>query len=339
MMLVGVGLESFDDGLTLVGGKWTNASINGIASAGGISGNYALFGNGANVLESALLSTEESDECAIGCHVYYPTGTQEDAFTIRFRADGGATLHVYILVTAQGRVQAYLGDGTLLGESEPNVIAHDTWHFMETKVILSDAAGEVEVNVDGENVLFLGGIDTKNGGTATDFDTLSLNGGGGATSMLVDNVYMLNADGGVNDDLLGPLIVEVLIPNGAGDQTDWAAVGAATNWEAVETSDGDTSYVETATATDADTYGFSDLVAAAGAIPGVVLRHLARYDGAVSVNIEQRVRRTATDSDGDTKILSSSYSVFSRIMDEDPIAAAAWSIANVNASQFGQVAV
>ena len=77
---------------------------------------------------------------------------------------------------------------------------------------LHDSLGFVKINVDGVEVLNVSGLDTKNAGTGTTYDTVQFGMGLSGTT-LFDDLYLM---AGAGDSFLGDCIVTTLLPNGNG---------------------------------------------------------------------------------------------------------------------------
>lgn len=358
MSLVGPGVDSCgDDGLHSIAGarpgKWSGSSFVD-ATASGIAGMNGLcysFASGNALLQASLAAAEEDDVAIMGAR-WRPNGAwnTDNVGLFNFASDAGATRHITICLNAStGRIIAKLGTqvGTVLGQSVVGVVAQNQTNYIEAKVVLGDSTnGSVVVRVDRQVVLNLTGIDTKNGGTKTVFDTLTaFSWGFAGVSAYLDDIYLANGLGSANNDFLGSGVVEARRPDGNGNYSQWLGQDGnnTDNYllvdDPVASPDDDTTYVEEGTVGERDSYAMQNLVSTAGTPKAVVARVCGRYTGGGAENLQIMVRRSATDSDGPTLTLPASYGVRSRIMDIDPIAAGAWTIANVNSMEVGQVAV
>ena len=86
------------------------------------------------------------------------------------------------------RVRRGNAGGTVLGTTATGLIAINTWYYIELQVVLSDTVGVVNLTIDGTSRLALTSQDTKNAGTKTVFDTMSLVGITGVTAKF-DDLY------------------------------------------------------------------------------------------------------------------------------------------------------
>jgi hypothetical protein len=159
----------------------------------------------------------------------------------------------------------------------------------------------------------------------------------------MDDLYVCDDSGPVNNDFLGDVSVEALFPNAAGTNADWAATGAGTNHEAVDetTPDDDTTYVASSTATDKDLYNFDSMTLTSGTVFGVQLNCYARRDDAGNRVMNLIAESNGTENLGTSNIdvLNPTYSYFNEIYELDPDTAVAWTVSGINAAEFGQQVV
>jgi PKD repeat protein len=126
-----------------------------------------------------------------------------------------------------------------------------------------------------------------------------------------------------------------LIPNAAGSSTQLSRSGAASNWEACISDDGDTSYVYTTNRNwRTDLYNLSD-VSLAGTINSVTVYIRARANANPTQASAQTAIRTGTTTYyGAMVTLTTSYAVHSTTYTTNP-GGGAWTWAQINALQAG----
>lgn len=321
-------MDSFDGYATAqIANKWTYATASvAIQASGGRNGTNGLRlpGNSHYVYEELPSSYNT---------IYMGFAMKADNITFGGRAFlalyEGSTLHVdFRMADDTGKIYA-TRNGTTLGTTTNQVIYPNTWAHIQVKVYIHDSAGTIDVLVNGVNVLSLSGIDTKNDGTGV-INCVRLSFGPWSASTYFDDVWVSDSE------LLGDCRIECILPSGSGATTQWDA-SAGNNYECVDenTPNSDTDYVSTATADEIDTYAFSNLTTTAGTVKGVQVSAFARKDDAGSRSIALVSRPGSTDRVGDTKALADSYNYYSQILDENPDTEAAWTISEVNASEFG----
>jgi hypothetical protein len=245
----------------------------------------------------------------------------------------GSTVHVGLGVDAANRLFVFRATtGTVLGTAASALLA-GAWDYIEIKVFIHDTTGTIEVRVNGTAVITLTNQDTRNAGTAQVTNVFL--GSSGVNSADICDWYIADTTGTANNDFLGDTRVLELYPNGAGTYTDFTP-SAGSNYQAVDETaqDGDTTYVESSTVGHKDTYAYTDL-ATSPTIKGAMLLILAKKDDAGARSIALTCKSGATEDDGTTAALSTSYVYYSKIWETDPDTAAAWTAANLNSAEFG----
>ncbi len=333
-------LESFDGiataDLTVKG--WVIGGTPTVSSTRARTGPQSLYQNGtADVISRGVA---EHATVIVGFALYRPAITQ-NAATIIFYSDNGATQHVTIVVTASGALEARRGNsgGTLLG-SAVGAVLPGIWAYIEAKATLSDSVGAVELRVNGATVLNLTNVDTKNAGTKTVFDTVAFYGSSGVVEdAYIDDLYVCNGAGSVNNSFLGDTRVRCLLPSGNGNSSQLLGSDADStdNYLLVDEATPSTAdYVGSGTTDQKDTYTFGDLPDASGTIHGVQVSALATKTDAGARNLAIVTRSDGVDYDGsDVALALGSNAYVQQVRETDPDTAAAWTIAAVNAAEFG----
>jgi len=277
-------LEGFDDGLRSQ--RWVNAGgLPVSAPAASRLGNALDFTGGVGGdLERNLPAADEHATITVGFWFHLTAQNAGDNRLLAFRSDAGATLHALLYPTPTGQIAvAVLASGTYT--SDIIWAGTGTAHYIELQVILHDTAGAFTLWVDGNVKLAETNIDTKNGGTKTVFDQVEFAydpGGVDTVRGYVGDVYITNGAGAAPyNGNLGDIVVDTLFPNGNGNYSDFLGSDAdkVDNYLLVDENphDGDTTYVESGTDTDRDSYGFDDLFYANGVIRGVINRSMSQH--------------------------------------------------------------
>lgn len=253
-------------------------------------------------------------------------------------SDGGVTEHVSLCLTAGGQLQVRRGDqsGTILGtETGVSFPVANTWHYVAMKVLLSDTVGTVEVRLDGRAtpVIALSGQDTKNAGTKTGFDGIQF--GDTGTSIDIDDIYLCNGAGSVNNDFLGDIRVDTLLPNGDGSNSGMSLSTGTTHSTLVdENPQNTTDYVFSATAGTKDTWNYANTVTV-GTVRGVQLNTYAQKSDASARSFRPVVRHAGTDYGGTDVNLGVGFVYYQQVYETNPGTGVAWTTANVDAAEFG----
>jgi hypothetical protein len=174
------------------------------------------------------------------------------------------TAQVGLYVRSDGLLSVRRGDfpGTEIGIST-RAIGIGIWYYVEIKVLISNT-GAVEVRVNGDAWIKETGVDTQytSFSSANVFNVQSV---AGAGTFYVDDVYIADTEGEINNDFLGDVRVKCLFPNGTGTSNTWHP-HTANNYTLVDdvTPDLNNTYIGDNTYHGApvallDTYAFDDL--------------------------------------------------------------------------------
>jgi hypothetical protein len=224
-------------------------------------------------------------------------------------------------------------DNTLV--TAPDVLTASVWYHIECKVVRSATVGTASLRINGVEVASGTGLNT---GTTvgSQFNMRHMTGGAGQPTWDIDDLYLLDGSGGVNDDVLGDCKIETGWPTGAGNSTQWAP-SAGSNYQNVDDStsiDGDTTYNDEDTPGDKDTFAMTDLSTTGGTVYAVQVMSVARKTDAGTREVCNVVRHSGSDTDLAAATLGSSFDGIRDILDQTP-ASADWTISDVNALEAG----
>jgi hypothetical protein len=256
------------------------------------------------------------------------------------------TAQLWLTQNADGKLELYRGTTTSLGVSNRRLLP-DSWYHIELKFAIknSTASGDIELRIDGTTHMTLGaGVDTQ--ALATDeFNYIRLAGNSSASQEKSFAYFAFNDDSGSwANSFLGPTTrMEVIYPTGNGNYADFTGSDADStdNYLHVDegSADDDTSYVESSTVTDRDSYTYGNLSGspASGNIDAIQLLTRARKaGGAESRDIQQFVRISSTDYDQASHSLTEgTYESFPVILTQNPNTAARWTGTQIDALEAG----
>jgi hypothetical protein len=321
---------------------WTEATSTLTTTTGRYGSGVGASSTGG--LRKTLTSAQQNATLFIGWA--YKANLLDAIRTIlTLRSDTNATSHLTFRLTTGGEIEVRRGtsSGTLLGTTSGAGITAGNWAYIEVKAVLHDTTGAVTIKVNGTARLTLTGQDTKNAGTNTKFEDVEF---GLSGSHVIDDVYILDpVDSGVtgqaNNDFLGDIRVETLVPTGAGNSTQFTRGGAdsGANWSQLDevvpaAGAADTDYVEDATVNDKDTYAHSNLASSTGSIAAVVVTAIAKKTDVAARGLQVVARSAGTESTGADTPLSTSYGAVTKIFEAEP-GGSSWTRAEVDAAEFG----
>jgi hypothetical protein len=234
---------------------------------------------------------------------------------------------------------------TSVGPSTSYSTQVDVWNYYEIKIVFSDTVGSIDVRIDGVLLpeMSVSGVDTLN--FALPWTRIGFRGLSGSGSQVFDDLYVADGTGGVNDvtDFLGDVHVTAVLPQtdavAPGNHQDWGLSTGSDHGALVDDNpnDGDTTYIISGTPGDQDTFNFPDIKLTSGTVYGVqtgiyarkddvgerIIRALARHAGTTDVHATDRV------------IGSDTYKNYITMYRQNPVGGGAWTIADVNDSEFG----
>lgn len=321
-------------------GKWT-AQVGGgpvINAANGRNGNGSSGSQWAKAVDTA----DEHATFILGFAL--KLASLANLITpCNFYSDSNVTRHIYMDQTATGELRVFRGDGTQLAISASGVLQAGAWHYIEVKAVLGDGtSGSVIVRVDGVQVISTGGVDTKNGGTKTVFDTIRV---GDQNAGSFDDIVLLNGvDSGVagrpNNDFLGDVFVEALDPDGNGNyatEFDHSDGNDIANDDLVNEADpdDDTTYVESGVDDAKESYTF-EATSGTGNVAGVAVYARAKRSDTDSRDIALLAREGGTDAQSADQTLAATYAWHTHVFEAEPDGSA-WTLAEVDGAEFGVV--
>ena len=295
-------------------------------------------------IPTAGLSSE--DDWIVGFAFYantnYPTQNSRAPVLQFVDSDSYVMMTLYL---SSGTLSAFRGSnfstGVKLGFADA-LMPTKVWHYIECKINFATAAtGSIVVHVDEEPVMNLTSVKTSN----TDLrpSMVCVGGGTAGNDFWVDDIYICDDQGSVNNDFLGDVRIERLSPSGAGTTTGFTP-SAGANWDAVDdivssevVRDGDTTYVESKVAGIKDTYLFTNSATTTPAeIVAVSVKSNVRKTDAGSRTFVHVAKAPEGDEDDSAALYPSvTYRYMESVFETDPNSGVAWLIADVNTAEFG----
>lgn len=254
-------------------------------------------------------------------------------------SDGEVMVSIYPAAGTLNVRSGDIGDGAKLGFADA-LIATKVWHYLECKVNFHASTGTLALRVNEEEVLTLTGLNTA---TTTSGDlrpsAIVIGGGTIGQRVEVDDICIMDDAGSVNNDFIGDVRIERLNPSGNGNSSQFVGSDADStdNYLLVDETvvDDDTTYVESSTAAEKDTYAFGNSSESPASIAAVSVKSWARKTDAGSRNFVHTARSSTTEGDSAVLYPSVDYRFMESIFETDPNTAAAWAMAAVNAGEFG----
>lgn len=246
-------------------------------------------------------------------------------------------------LSATGEVVLYRSSNTYVG-TFGYFLKPNSWYYFEVKWICKDSPnGEVYLRINGEDIGNFTGLDTYYGNASqTGWDNVGWYNCYDNYDHIIDDIYVCNQSGSINNNWLGDVIVRTRKPNGD-VSVAFTRSGGLTNYENVDNvavSDDwdDTSYVESGTSTQKDLYDYTNLETedSSAGIVGASIESVCKVTDASSIGAKHKVKSGATEIGKTTQnFMWDEYGYMIDIQETDPNTGSAWTPTNFDATQFG----
>lgn len=210
------------------------------------------------------------------------------------------------------------------------------WHYVELQVVQGTANGTVKVRANGVLAIDLWSQDTvQNGGQLLTAFVGAVPGQACPVTVDVDDLYLADTLGTINNTFLGDVRVDALKAQANGALNQWTVEGAASAWQAV--SDGDeTTALRAATAGLRQTFDVEALPAmTTPAIHGVQVTLLARKTDAGNGRVRGLVASGASTAVGPNIVLQEQLAWHTALFERNPNGNVQWTEGAFNAAEFG----
>ena len=290
-----------------------------------------------------------------------PTPRDEFIVGFAYRPAAGATHDTQISFTMSGggftilKLQPNTGQVVIDTPVTPAVVTSGTgiitnglWHYIEFRVLEHNSAGEVECKINEVTVATITGINT---GADSGLMTL-LTVAATSNAMLdhIDDLYLLDTTGSINNDFLGDSRISALptLSNGATNNFTLFDDGTQSyspivvNSEAVRNGEDatvgrDHNYVESGLIGAREIYNHVAFSASPITIHGVQVVNNARKTSTGVLKYRDEITIAGTQFDNSVDVIASTgdYHMSTYIRDTDPSDDAAWTVDKVNDVDIG----
>ena len=335
MLLFFDGFDGYDASADLTNfGKWDNVSVALSSTVRVGSGKCADLTSWDHYFEKYRALTGKT--LFIGCSFYY-TGAPWSGY---MGGNNGVILAVNSAALTPQIVLAYNNitkkivllsttSGSVL--STGNIIVEpNTYRYIECKVLVDNSAGIFEVRVDGVLDITYSGDTQYQSTNAVGSVSYGL-GAGTSNKMRIDDCYICDSLGTINNTYLGEQRSEIITP-ASDSSVAWTRNTGASNFSAVDDAigapDDNTTYVSSSTSTQKDEYGLSDLTGV-NAVAGVKLVTRAQKDDVNPLSFKHGIKSGAVDQQV-TYSLGIGYANFIDIFETSDGAGTAFTPTTVN---------
>jgi len=313
--------------------KWNNAvNATVLVGSGRFGGNAIRVNDATNGLLLKTLDTQPT--WIVGFALY--TGSFPATNTVLLKILDSGAVQVDVRLNSDGTLSITRNGAPLTGGTTTFALSTNTWHYIEFKVTIANAilVSTCQLKVDNSLVADVAaGQDTQDTANAS-ANAISFH--GSVPNATFDDIYICDAAGGVCTDFIGDSRIVTLLPNAAGDLTQWTVVNAGNNWsaQANNPSLNDGQYVFSATPGQVDLYNLQDPTLL-GPIRGIQSSVYSRKDDAGTRQIATEIKTGGAQFSGTTRNLTTSYVYYSTIYELNPFTVLAWTPADITALQAG----
>jgi hypothetical protein len=318
--------------------KW-DSFTGGFSSPTPTGGSYYTLG-GTNLIRKFVPDTPDVTVGCLGRLTSLDIDNSNLTAPFTPRTDNGVSGHWTFTTTPDGAIHVRraagpsgtAGNGTLLASSVAGVITINAWHFWEIRSKIDNAAGRIEIWIDGvKRIDFTG--DTDAGATDPNIDEVRFS-RVSLGAWHVADVYITD-----NTIPFGPCRPILLRPSGNGNSSMLVGQDANSvdNYLNVDEAvpDSDTTYNASSTEGDKDTYVLDDLPTGTYTILAVQSMLFARKDDSGVKFIRPVLRTGGADFVGASHALATSYQTFLDIWEDNPDTATDWLQAEIDALEAG----
>lgn len=246
-----------------------------------------------------------------------------------FRVTGSGELHFNILTSN-------LASGGLTGV----ILNPNQWYYIELDFDIADA-GRMTLHLDGAVVYDNQSIDLRHSSRSAGWTQIVFNGITANSNTVerqrLDDIYICDHSGTLNNAPLGPIQVKALLPDADGFQNDFtSSSGSANHFEDVnENPDDETTFLESSTSGHRELFSHEPSQPL-GQIHGVYHSASVRVTDNIARNVSLSTRHNTTTTDNvSISVGNSEFTHISAPYDNNPAASGLWSEANLDNTQFG----
>lgn len=332
---------------------WTNGDATNItfqSTAGRFGGGAVDFRDDGGFGLRRSVSLNE-DRIRLACWIFMKStaGIQNGHELFRFTENAtNNTLEIQIATGGFIGVSDYdddtTGNAIVTGTKAIN---DDQFHHFEIHFVpgtIGVADGTIETWIDGvKDIDQVASVITRAVGSGT-FQNLDImdvepptDVQGTTGDYKIDDLVVWDDAAGGMTGRLNQHRIETLTPTAEGNLIQFTPQSGVDNALMVDETaqDGDTTWVESAVAANQDTYVYDNLVANPSSIKTVVVNTVARNTDIGAINFDAVARSNAVEANSVAQAITGSFVLYQHEFSTDPSGGGAWTIARIDAAEFG----
>lgn len=226
--------------------------------------------------------------------------------------------------------------GTTLGTGT-KLAAVTTWHWLEIHFVLSGTVGVFELWVDGVQVINITGANTA-GASGSVINNYTFGGANNAIRHFIDDFYMLDTAGSVNNTRLGDGRIETLAPITDAGPNDGTLTSGSSHFAMVDEDQNDgltTTTTLTNTSGQEELFGMTGLGGTVTTVHAVKVSAVVEKSNAGACSLQTVVNSVGSVATGTSTPLTTSFEVVGDIYELDPHTSAAWTLVSISFMECG----
>lgn len=268
-------------------------------------------------------------------HCGYQSQMTPSGNAVIFGFTEGGTTHVDVRINSSGILFVTRNGTTVATGTTP--LTPGVWYQLNAHIKVHDTTGEVHITLEGASEISATGLDTRNGGTGV-CDGYFIRGTSTPNHRsYFDDIHIWSG----NDDhgltrVLGRVAVADSVA--AGTYDDWTTESGSDHGAMVDDNppDGDTTYVQSDTGGNRDSYRLQPLgISPSATVYALVVGAIARKLDIGPRVLAMFVRTGAADFDGGDKNPSYDYQQMVEVYEANPDTTSAWTTAEIDAVEVG----
>lgn len=335
------GFDHYDgNNANLALGQYLSASGAQLSSTQVRTGSRSAIGTSTSSGELIYGFPALKSEIGFGFGMFFDStpGSTVDLCELRDSAGTGANIIFRHLSTGAIEIRRSSSGGTVIATTSPTVLSPGHWNHIEIRSVASNTVGEIEIRINEVIVLNATALDTVQGGTEhySGVKLYVTRYGSGTTNMrYVDDFFVWDTAGSSNNDFLGDRRVLTLLPNANETTQEMTVSGAANAYTAIQSADGDTSYIVASDSTPVTSeFALENAGANVGAINAVQVSAMMRKTAAGAATMQLSMISGGDVSAGSSHSITDSFAYYHSVFETNPDTGAPWNASSINAASM-----
>lgn len=306
-------------------------------TSGRDAGNYCLNIQTSGVLFTPHLTTNAT--LIAGCAFKLQNLDVASRTVLSFRIpslDGSTVGYHSMDVVTTSNTSLYVNfNASDIGSNSCNLAAN-TWYYLEFKVVTHASAGTISVKLDGVEIIANSSINTRFSATYPFYSSVGFR-GVASQELYIDDFYVCDGTGSINNDFLGACIVRDIYPTSDVASGNWTANGGGAAYvEVDETVQDTTTFISTGTTGNQQLFETANLSVGGAVMKGLMVSTAAKLTGNAAFGIKTLTQQGSGTINVGTEypVPSDAFNSITHIQEVDPDGAT-WNESLLNTFRMG----